>query len=89
VLVSGDLLRISLQAAVPLWIEDMRDWSLERRGRAAASCSQAIDAYSTASIFGTDELRAKAFNKLALGIACGAYQPGGITFLGDHWEAGA
>lgn len=27
------------------------------------------------------------FNLLAEGIACAAYAPGGITFLGLHWEA--
>jgi hypothetical protein len=30
---------------------------------------------------------ASAFNHLAEGIACAAYQPGGITVFGVHWEA--
>jgi hypothetical protein len=28
---------------------------------------------------------AKAFNAMAEGLAIGAYQPGGVTFLGEHW----
>lgn len=83
-----DLLRISLQAAVPLWIDDMRGWDFERRARAAASCSQAIAEHGDDLMFGGRHCK-EAFNKLALGIACGAYQPGGITFLGDHYEASA
>lgn len=30
---------------------------------------------------------AQAFNALARGLALGAYQPGGVTFAGMHWEA--
>jgi len=31
---------------------------------------------------------ASAFNALAEGIALAAYQPGGITMFGHHWEVG-
>jgi hypothetical protein len=31
---------------------------------------------------------AEAFNHLAEGIALAAYQPGGITIFGHHWEVG-
>ncbi len=31
---------------------------------------------------------ASAFNHLAEGIALAAYQPGGITIFGHHWEVG-
>lgn len=85
---SGDLLRISLQAAVPLWIADMRDWEPERRVRAAKACAPAVAAHGDDLQFGGRHTK-ETFNKLALGVACLAYQPGGITFLGDHWEASA
>lgn len=85
---SGELLRISLQAAVPLWIADMRDWEPERRVRAARDCAPTVAAHGDDLQFGGKHA-AEAFNKLALGLACCAYQPGGITFLGDHYEAGA
>jgi len=29
---------------------------------------------------------AAAFNALAKGLACAAFQPGGVKFLGDRWE---
>jgi hypothetical protein len=32
---------------------------------------------------------AEAFNHLAEGVALGAFQPGGITIFGHHWEVPA
>lgn len=81
----SELLRLSLQAAVPLRILDVRDWGHERRGRAAAECSRVIAEHGDDLMFGGRHA-ADAFNKLALGLACAAYVPGGITFLDDHWE---
>lgn len=81
----SELLRTTLALAVPLWIDSVRGWSHERRGRAAAECAEVIASHGDDLMFGGGHT-ADAFNKLALGIACAAYQPGGITFLGDHWE---
>lgn len=80
-----DLLRVSLQAAVPLWIADVRDWEPERRVEAARGCADVIAAHGDDLQFGGRHT-ADAFNSLARGLACCAYQPGGVTFLGDHWE---
>lgn len=82
----SDVLRIALQAAVPLWIHDVRDWTFERRAAAAAASSQIIAEHGDDLMFGGKHA-ADTFNGLALGLACAAYSPGGITFLGDHWEA--
>jgi hypothetical protein len=80
-----DLLRISLSSAVPLWISDVRDWEPERRVAAARECADVIAAHGDDLQFGGRHA-ADAFNALARGLACCAYQPGGITFLGDHYE---
>jgi hypothetical protein len=85
---SQDVLPIGLQAAVPLWMHAVRTWSFERRAAAAAECAQIIAEHGDDLMYG-GEHTVEAFNKLALGLACAAYQPGGVTFMGDHWEAGA
>jgi hypothetical protein len=82
---SVDLLRISLQAAVALWIEQARDWTPERRVEEARAGAPAIAAHGDDLQFGGKHC-AETFNALARGLACCAYQPGGVTFLGDHWE---
>jgi hypothetical protein len=81
----NDTLRIALQAAIPLHIDKIREWSFKQRGDAAAECSQVIAEHGDDLMYGGNHC-VDAFNKLALGLACSAYQPGGITFLGDHWE---
>jgi hypothetical protein len=80
------VLRVSLQAAVPLHMHEVRDWSFDQRAGAAAECADVIAAHGDDLMYGGKHT-ADAFNKLALGLACAAYQPGGINFLGDHWEA--
>jgi hypothetical protein len=85
--VSDALLRTTLQAAVPLWMHSVRSWSTERRVQEASKCAQVIAEHGDDLMFGGKHTT-ETFNKLALGIACAAYQPGGITFMGDHWEAG-
>jgi hypothetical protein len=82
----NDILNISLSAAVPLRMLEVADWSFERRADAAAECSAVIAAHGDDLMYGGKHC-ADAFNKLALGIACAAHQPGGITIFGAHWEA--
>ena len=94
-----DALRAVLAQAVPLWIEEVRTWTLEQR------CARAVDA--SGLIAGgekDDDLRGRhgagpanfangypngdgvIFNALAMGLALLSYLPGGITYLGVHWE---
>lgn len=82
----SDLLRVSLQVAVPLWIVDVRDWTPEQRMGAALGYADVIAAHGDDLQYGGRHTT-DAFNSLARGLACCAYQPGGVTFLGDHWEA--
>ena len=85
----SDLLRTTLSAAVPLWIERVRGYSEERRLDRARECAQVIAEKGDRILFRGKKVgeTAAAFNALAEGIACAAFQPGGLDFLGDHWEA--
>ena len=82
------LLRISLQAAVPLWIMRLREQAREdvvaRAHELAPVIAEKGDVIQFKSRVKGET--ARAFNALAEGIACCAFAPGGVTFLGDHWE---
>lgn len=79
------LLQTSLQAAVPLWIMEISSWSVERRMESARECADVVAAHGDDLQYGGKHC-AETFNKLALGLACLAYVPGGVRFLGDHWN---
>jgi hypothetical protein len=82
-----DLMSTSLQVAVPLWIEEVRGWTVERRVATARESADVVASKGDVLQFGGKKGEAaEAFNALARGLACCAYQPGGITFLGDHYE---
>lgn len=87
----SDLLRISLSAAVPLHIEELK----QRGGPNEAELAQAREASRLVAEKG-DRLMfrgkkagesAQVFNALAFGLAVLSFCPGGVTFLGDKWEA--
>lgn len=83
------LLTSTLSLAVPLWIEKVRSYSEEVRLERARECGQVIAEKGDVLQFKSKKKgeSAKAFNALAEGLACAAYQPGGITFAGMHFEA--
>lgn len=80
-------LLIALEAAVPLRILDMRDWTPETRINEAVFAMNAIDARGDVLQYGGGKRGdvAHAFKWLATGLAAAAYQPGGVTFAGRHW----
>lgn len=85
----SELLRISLSAAVPLWIDRLRSISwpiLEARAHEAA---QIVAEKGDIIQFrgGKKGETAKAFNALAEGIAILAFAPGGVTFSDMHFRA--
>jgi hypothetical protein len=81
------LLRTALQAAVPLWIHDVRDWTPERRVEVAREAAPLLASKGDVLMFGGRRGEAaEVFNALARAVACCAYQPGGVTVFGDHWE---
>ena len=77
----------SLAFAVPLWIDDIRDLTDEQRIARAKRCGAAVAERGDVLQFGSSKpgKAAEVFNALAEGLACAAYQPGGITFAGRHW----
>ena len=78
----------TLALAVPMWIDKMyrEGWSFDRRYGRAQACAQAIAAHGDSLQF-RDKHSAEAFNRLAEGLAIGAFQPGGVSFGTYHWQA--
>lgn len=83
------LLQSTLSVAVPLRIEEMkkRPWSfIEERARV---CGQVIASEGDNILFRSKKegKTAEVFNRLAEGIACLAFTPGGVKVFGMHFEA--
>lgn len=83
-----ELLKISLLCAVPLWIGRVRRWPIERRVERARAAAQIIAEKGDVLMFraGKKGESAEAFNRLAESLACLSFNPGGVTFLGVHFE---
>lgn len=82
------VMRIALSAAVPLWIMQLKRLSEAERLELARLAGQTIAEKGDVLQFGSKKKGAAAevFNQLAKGIAALSFAPGGVTFLGDHWE---
>lgn len=83
------LLSSTLQLAVPLWIDQMRRQPWEVIQERATICSQHIAEHGDLILFRGKKKgeSAEAFNRLAEGIACLSFVPGGVKVFGGHWEA--
>lgn len=83
------LLTSTLQFAVPLWIDRLRHHHWERVQERAKECSEHIAHHGDLILFKGKKKgeSAEAFNRLAEGIACLAFAPGGVKIFGSHWEA--
>lgn len=79
-----DVLPISLDAAVPLHIAELRTASQDDRARIARDSADTVASQGDVLQYGGTGC-AQAFNALARGLAAAAYQPGGITYAGRHW----
>ena len=83
------LLEVTLEAAVPLRILELRHASVEERVRLAREASGHIAEHGDLILFrgprpgGT----ARAVGWLITGLACAAYQPGGVRFGSCAWCA--
>lgn len=83
------LLQASLAAAVPLWIEQVRDMA-EKDRRAKGRELADILAYQGDVLLYRSKKKgetAKVFNALAEAMACLAFQPGGVTAFGLHFRS--
>lgn len=75
-----------LAVAVPLRIQEIRGLPDNERIALAAEAGQHIASHGDNLMFRSKKgASATAFNQLATGLACAAYQPGGITFAGMHF----
>lgn len=83
------LLADHLAIAVPMWIEKLASTTFDYRARRAHECAQVIGHKGDIILYRspTKGETAEAFNRLAEGIACAAFQPGGIKCFGHHFEA--
>lgn len=83
-----NLLRTSLNLAVPMWVFRLSEVPLDDLVRRAPDLGQFIGEKGDIMQFKSKKKgeSANAFNKLAEGIAILSFMPGGVTFLGDHYE---
>lgn len=88
-MVSAETLKTALLCAVPLWIEELRQRSWDDLCVIARESAQVIAEKGDIIMFRSPKKgeSGKAFNALARGLACLAFAPGGVKFLGLHWEA--
>jgi hypothetical protein len=87
-MMTTDLLRLSLEASVPLWIEEMKKLSWDQRRELASECS-GIVAHQGDNILYRGAKKgqtATAFNALAKGLAICSFAPGGVKAFGLHFE---
>lgn len=82
------LLRSTLEVAVPLWIEQLRPLTWHERADRAELCGQYVAEHGDVIMYrgARQGDTAAAFNRLAEGLACLAFVPGGVKFMGMHWE---
>lgn len=84
-----DLIVTTLQAAVPLWVEIyQRDRSWDQVRDQLPRCGQMIAEHGDNILFKSKKKgeNAAAFNALAEALAILSFAPGGVTFLGLHFE---
>lgn len=84
------LLQLTLQTAVPLWINELQDkrWDHIQNSRIPYIVDQIASHGDNILYCGkTKGDTAKAFNALAEGIAILSFCPGGVKVFGGHWEA--
>lgn len=79
-------LGVALEVAVPLRIEEIRDWTHEQRAERASDVATIIASHGDDLLYGGKNC-ANAFNALALGLACLAFSPGGVKLFGLDFQA--
>lgn len=85
---TAELLRIALSAAVPLNAMAMQKRPWSEIQALAQEAAQIIAEKGDLIMFKGKKKgeSAAAFNALARGLAALSFAPGGVTFLGDHYE---
>jgi hypothetical protein len=84
---TASLLGMSLQMAVPLWAFELRARPADLLlARASGELADIVASKGDVIQFKVKGETAKAFNALAEGLAILSFCPGGVTFMGDHYE---
>ena len=82
-----ELLKISLSAAVPLWIQELQGFTWAEILKMADEAATIIASQGDTLMYKTKGKTRETFNQLAKGLAALSFAPGGVTFLGMHFEA--
>lgn len=82
------LLRTTLQAAVPLWAIQFREYTWNRLQGMLPDIVDMIASHGDNVLFKSKKQgeTAAAFNALAKGLAICSFVPGGVTLFDEHWE---
>jgi hypothetical protein len=85
----GELLRVALAAAVPLWVAELRGRPFSQLQARAQACAATIAAHGDWLLYGAKRpgRTAEVFNQLAEAVAILALQPGGVEVFGLHFQA--
>jgi len=85
---ASPLLRAALGAAVPLWVIELRKRPWSEIQAIVHECADVIASKGDVILYRSKKKgeSAAAFNALAKGLAALSFAPGGVTFLGDHYE---
>ena len=83
------LLKIALSAAVPLRIFELKKTTFAYRQKRAEICADYVAFHGDNILYPGSKPgeTAEAFNRLAEGLACLAFCPGGVDAFGMHFEA--
>ena len=84
----SDHMRMALGAAVPLWVFKLRQQPWKVLSKRAHECAHIVAEKGDILQYRGKKPgeTAAAFNALAEGLAILSFCPGGVTFLGEHWE---
>lgn len=85
---SYDALSIMLEIAVPGWVEKLKSHSWDYIQERAKICSAYLGEHGDDALFKskTKGKTAEAFNRLAEGVACASFAPGGVDTFGLHFD---
>ena len=76
-----------LDAAVPLWIMEMRETDMETVKTIAAEAGEVLGKDAEYLMHKKEGKTASAFNATAKGIAVLSFMPGGVKAFERHWES--
>jgi|FLYN01.1.fsa_nt_gi hypothetical protein len=82
----AEMLKMLLHVAVPLWVESFKDLPWEELRRMADEAVNFLGEHGDAIMFRQKGTTAKAFNHLAKSLAILSMVPGGVNFMGMHFE---